>query len=90
MVQYEFTISGSVQGVGFRQYVVNKARELELNGWVKNKADGDVQVMAQGEESDIDTLNDYLKAGPSSARVQNVSKYKIEKPDDFSGFTIKH
>ncbi|MFW6277192.1 MAG: acylphosphatase [Prolixibacteraceae bacterium] len=90
MIQYDFTISGSVQGVGFRQFVVDKARELELKGWVKNTPDGDVRVMVQGDKSALGTLEDYLKTGPSSARVQNVSKYKVEEPDDFSGFTIKN
>ena len=90
MNQYEFTVTGRVQGVGFRQFVVDKARELELKGWVKNKSNGDVEVLAQGDQKDLDTLKDYLETGPSSARVQNVSKHPVKNTDNYSGFTIKY
>lgn len=90
MNQYEYTVSGRVQGVGFRQFVVDKARELQVKGWVRNKTNGDVQLMAQGSKSDLETLKSYLETGPSAARVKKVSIYKVENPDDFSGFTIKY
>lgn len=47
---------GRVQGVGFRYYSVNKARQLGLTGWVKNLYDGSVEMEVQGEESKIDEL----------------------------------
>ena len=90
MIQYEFEISGRVQGVNFRQFVKNKAKNLNINGWVKNLHNGNVQVMAQGDNPDIETLEDYLKTGPSMARVKNISKYKVESMDNFSGFNIKY
>ena len=88
MVQYEINITGRVQGVGFRYFVFKRANELGLSGWVKNTRDG-VKVMVQGDQPGIETLTDYLRTGPSMARVKNVSRIKIPQPDIFEGFTIK-
>ena len=88
MVQYEINITGRVQGVGFRYFVFKRANELGLSGWVKNTRDG-VKVMVQGDQPGIETLTDYLRIGPSMARVKNVSRIKIPQPDIFEGFTIK-
>lgn len=52
---------GRVQGVGFRYYSVNKARQLGLTGWVKNLCDGSVEMEVQGEESGIDELILFLE-----------------------------
>jgi len=51
---------GRVQGVGFRYYSVNKARQLGLTGWVKNLCDGSVEMEVQGEEPKIDELILFL------------------------------
>ena len=51
---------GSVQGVGFRYYSVNKARQLGLTGWVRNLYDGTVEMEVQGEEQAIDELIMFL------------------------------
>lgn len=51
---------GSVQGVGFRYYSVNKARQLGLTGWVRNLYDGTVEMEVQGEEQAIDELIKFL------------------------------
>ncbi len=52
---------GRVQGVGFRYYAVNKARQLGLTGWVKNLYDGSVEMEVQGEEPKIDELILFLE-----------------------------
>ena len=90
MVQYEVKISGRVQGVGFRFFTEKKAAELNIKGWVKNTRFGDVEVIAQGEETDMDTFIDYLQIGPPLAKVNKISKYKMQDLSDFNIFSIKY
>ncbi len=90
MVQYEIIISGRVQGVGFRYYVHQKANEMGIKGWVKNTIDGNVLVTAQGDEAEIGTFIDYLYVGPPLARVDRISKQKMDSLSDFNNFSVKY
>lgn len=90
MINYEIKIAGRVQGVGFRYFVVQKAKETGITGWVKNTVDGGVLVMAQGDEIDLRTFIDYLHIGPTCARVDKISKYKMELITVFNNFSIKY
>jgi len=66
-------VTGTVQGVGYRDFVVRAARPLALTGYVRNLPDGrSVEVVAEGNRSDLDHLVEQLKQGPSATRVQNV------------------
>ena len=67
-------IRGRVQGVGFRWYVVEKARQLRLAGWVKNKSDGNVEVAAAGDAGALVKLEAAVTAGPAGARVEEVRR----------------
>ncbi|HKI88828.1 MAG TPA: acylphosphatase, partial [Draconibacterium sp.] len=64
MIQYEINIKGRVQGVGFRYFTQKKANEFHIKGWVKNSPDGRVEIVAQGDETDVNTFIDHLKMGP--------------------------
>lgn len=90
MVQYEVKITGRVQGVCFRDFVQKRAREHEISGWVRNEPDGSVRVRAEGDEAAMNTFMDYLKRGPSRARVENLSKNRLDFLSGFSGFQIKY
>jgi len=90
MIQYEINITGRVQGVGFRYFTQKKANEFHIKGWVKNTRDGSVEVVAQGDETDVNTFIDYLKIGPPMARVDNLSKYKTADLSDFNNFSVKY
>ena len=90
MIQYEIEIEGKVQGVGFRYFVHKKAKEIGIKGWVKNTVDGGVLVFAQGIEEEINTFIDFLYIGPSSARVDRITKNKIQVSGDFDNFSIKY
>ena len=90
MIQYEIKISGRVQGVGFRYFVVQKARETGINGWVKNTVDGGVLVVAQGPEADLKTFTDYLRIGPTLSRVDRITINKIQLPTVFDNFSVKY
>jgi acylphosphatase len=67
-------VSGRVQGVGFRWFVVEKARELRLAGWVKNRPDGEVEIAAAGDAPSLELLEAAVAAGPDGAEVSHVKK----------------
>ena len=67
------TIEGRVQGVGYRWWAVETARRLRLDGWVRNRADGSVEVLAIGEPHNIERLTRAAHSGPSAARVRSVT-----------------
>ena len=87
---FDIKVTGRVQGVGFRYYTQKQAKLFGLTGWVKNLPDGSVQVLVQGEKPEIETFVDYLRIGPSMARVQNVSISKIEQAEDFVEFNVRY
>ena len=89
-VQYELTISGRVQGVGYRYFAAQKANEMGIKGWVKNAVDGSVIVVAQGIEEEIETFIDYLYIGPTRSRVDQISKVKFYTLSDFNTFSVKY
>ena len=65
-------VSGKVQGVGFRYWVVMEASGLHLTGWVRNDPDGSVVIEAEGREADLRSMADALHRGPVMARVDSV------------------
>jgi acylphosphatase len=67
-------IRGRVQGVGFRWYVMEIARELGLSGWVRNRPDGIVELAAAGDSAALAKLEAAVTAGPAGARVEEVRK----------------
>jgi acylphosphatase len=74
MESIHLEVRGRVQGVGFRWYVVDTARELRLSGWVKNRTDGKVEVAAAGEKDALAKLEAAVSAGPPGARVEEVRR----------------
>ena len=90
MVQYEITIKGRVQGVGYRYFAAQKANEMGIKGWVKNAVDGCVIIVAQGIEEEIETFIDYLYLGPTRSRVDQISKVKFNTLSDFNNFSVKY
>jgi acylphosphatase len=65
-------VRGRVQGVGFRWFVRERARELQLAGWVRNLPDGSVEVFAEGERDALEHFQRLLKSGPPGAVVASV------------------
>ncbi len=68
----EAIVRGYVQGVGYRAFVRRQARALGLAGWVRNRADGPVQLAAEGDRTQLTALVAALEHGPSDAEVQDV------------------
>lgn len=82
------TVCGKVQGVGFRYSALNKAHELNLTGFVKNRSDGSVYIEAEGESENLDQFIDWLNRGPAWAMVEDID-IQIIPNSNFSNFVIK-
>jgi acylphosphatase len=82
-------VSGRVQGVGFRYFVLRVAQKLKLDGWVRNLGSGDVEVVAQGEPAVLEELLRRLRTGPSGAYVQNVAVEWGEVVPEPAGFDVR-
>src|ERR1700751_2387099 len=84
-----FLVRGRVQGVGFRWFVEREARLLGVAGWVRNNADGAVEVLAQGSREQLSALRDRLQQGPRAARVDNVDESEANLTQDLKTFRIE-
>ena len=88
-MQRHYIIHGRVQGVFFRDSTRHKARDLDVRGWVRNRPDGTVEVMAAGEEDALDALEAWLRdGGPPAARVERVEREEVAE-EDFDGFRVR-
>jgi len=81
-------VHGRVQGVWFRDHTLKEARRLGLVGWVRNRIDGTVEIIAQGEPEQIDALISWLHQGSPLAEVERVEWWEEPVADDLSLFTI--
>jgi acylphosphatase len=79
-------VTGRVQGVGFRASTVAEARACGLTGWVRNLADGSVELEAQGDEALVAALLAWCAHGPPSARVTDVRVEERDALPDEHGF----
>lgn len=82
-------IEGTVQGVGFRYYVQDAANLLGVNGWVRNRWDGNVEVLAEGERSQLEKLLAALRRGPRSAHVMGVHFTWQDYSGEFTSFRVR-
>jgi len=83
-----FLVSGRVQGVFFRAATEATARRLGVTGWVRNLADGSVELVACGAEAKLSELERWLWQGPPRARVEQVQSREAEL-QSFSDFSIR-
>lgn len=84
-------VQGRVQGVGYRQFVLNAATQLELSGWVRNdRMDSNrVEVVAEGPQFQLEQLVTKLHQGPFAARVNEVATQWSEVTNAFDHFEIR-
>jgi acylphosphatase len=72
MKRVRLRIHGRVQGVWYRGWSAERARELGLDGWVRNRADGTVEMSLSGPEAAIDAMRDDCRRGPRAAQVSRI------------------
>ena len=84
-------ISGKVQGVFFRQSARVIAIKNNVNGWIRNLDDGRVEIVAEGEEQDIDNLTNWCKIGPANSRIDGFELFEEEpKMVEFDNFEVRY
>ena len=86
-LQARLTISGRVQGVGYRDWTIAMARRLGLSGWVRNRMDGAVEALIVGEDQAVGQMIDACRRGPTMARVDNVDIEPVDLDVLPQGFT---
>ena len=90
MKRVHLIISGDVQGVGFRAWVKNKAQKLDVTGWVKNRDDGVVEVVGEGEEEQLKEFVEYCHQGPDVSWVQRVDVEWSSYNDEYVTFEVEY
>jgi len=85
---YRYVVRGRVQGVGYRYFVLRQADALGVTGFARNRADGAVEVVAEGSDDALAGLEERLRAGPAFAEVEDVAREAIESRGD-SGFHVR-
>ena len=81
-------VSGRVQGVAFRAFVLRRAGELGVTGWVRNRADGAVEAEAYGREPVLLRFVEALRVGPGHARVERAAEEWFESAEAPDGFRV--
>ena len=85
----QLRIRGVVQGVGYRWAMAQEARRLGVAGWVRNRHDGSVEVVAEGPRPALDTLLAYCAKGPPGAVVREVGVSDEEETAEFDSFGFR-
>jgi acylphosphatase len=89
MVGKHILVSGRVQGVGFRYFTSQVAREIGLVGWVRNLPDGRVEVLAFGSEDQLADLMEDLAVGPPGSAIGDLSVQDVDMQQPLQGFSIR-
>lgn len=88
MPSFRYVVSGRVQGVGYRYFVLKKAAALGVTGFARNREDGAVEVVAEGSDEALSSFEQMLREGPAFAAVSDVERESITPRGD-SGFQIR-
>lgn len=89
-VRARLLISGLVQGVCYRADTVYEARDLGLNGWVRNLRDGRVEALVEGRRDRVEALITWCRRGPPAARVREVEVEWQDFRGDLRGFSMDY
>ncbi len=75
-------VEGFVQAVGYRNFAIEKATELGLDGWIRNRTDGTVEILVSGTTKAVEAFVAQAMKGPPGARVNNVELHNVEPPEE--------
>ncbi len=89
-VRLHAIVAGFVQGVSFRYYTQRKAELLGVMGWVRNRPDRSVEVIAEGSRPALQELADFLKVGPPAAEVSDVQLRWLDPTGEFDSFDVRY
>lgn len=85
----QIRVSGHVQGVFFRAWIRDQARELGVNGWVRNCDDGSVEAHLEGEAVAVEELIEHVRSGPPAARAETMEISEAPS-ENLSAFEVRH
>jgi len=85
----EARVTGRVQGVGYRYFVLDRAAALDVDGWVANEPDGSVRCVVEGDRRSLERFLAQLREGPRGARVERVDEAWLAPTHSLSGFTVR-
>jgi len=87
-IRRRLIVSGRVQGVAFRYYARDAAREVGAKGWVRNLADGRVEAVLEGDPQTVNSLVQWFHRGSPASRVEHVRVFEEVPTGEFSDFDI--
>jgi acylphosphatase len=90
LVRLHATVHGRVQGVSFRYYTQQRARQLGLSGYVRNQWDGTVEVIAEGPRPAVEEMLSFLHVGPRAAFVTQVDVKWPQPVGEFDQFGVRY
>ena len=88
MIAKHLRIEGVVQGIGYRRWMVSTAQRLGVAGWVRNRADGTVEALAEGDADAVEELLRACRRGPAGAAVSLIREDLVE-PEELAGFEAR-
>lgn len=88
MIAKRLLVQGRVQGVGYRHWAVATATRLGLAGWVRNRADGSVEALVEGDTAAVEEMLRGCRQGPPGASVSLIHEDLVE-PEELVGFVIR-
>jgi acylphosphatase len=88
LIGRHYVIKGRVQRVGFRFFVENAAQREGIHGYVRNRHDGSVEVVAEGDADAMQRFEMAVRRGPPGARVDDVETLDVEPSNRFAGFRV--
>jgi len=88
MHKIDVIVTGKVQGVWFRRYTQEKARELGVNGWVRNESDGTVTIVAEGNDKLLIKLIKWLEIGSPDSNVDTLKLNWGESQEELNSFEV--
>jgi acylphosphatase len=89
MPRMHLRVRGRVQGVFFRTTATEQARNLGLTGWVRNRFDGSIELVAEGSPEAIAAMRSWCAHGPPGATVRNVEEQKVVATGEFVEFRVR-
>jgi acylphosphatase len=88
MVRRRVIVHGEVQGVFFRDTARQQAQDAKVSGWVRNRGDGAVEAVLEGDEDRVERVISFMRVGPDRAKVVNVEVVD-EDPQGIDGFDVR-
>lgn len=84
---FRLRIVGHVQGVGYRDWAINEALSLGLNGWIRNRSDGTVEIHVAGPAGAVQDFMGRCTQGPEAAQVEKIDVQRVDGAEPAQGFT---